>query len=144
MAKRHLGGVGWAYGKPRVMPDTLARPQGEPQAWLQLNKDHRAIRERLANNPRGGKAQALPVKTQRRVEIVDPKHNDGNSWLHLLCFFVGQTGYVTNRWADTDAAREQETAIEFSPQGRLQTKGYARWQGPSPFGLLGARQMIRN
>src|SRR5690606_18118512 len=80
--ERHFRRAVRAERKAGIVRDAAARPQRKPQAGLELNEHHGAMFEFAADDALGGETEAIAVKAQRSVEIVDADGDDGNARLH--------------------------------------------------------------
>ena len=79
MTQSYLGRAGGAYYKPRVMGDTLARPESQAKAGLEIDKYNRPVLELLTHYPLGRKTQSLTIEAQRRLKIINTDCDDSNS-----------------------------------------------------------------
>jgi hypothetical protein len=65
------------------MANAFAGPESQAQPRLQLNEHNCSILELLSNDTLGRKTQAIPIKTQRCLEISDAKSDYCDTRFHV-------------------------------------------------------------
>jgi hypothetical protein len=94
------------------MGDVFARPNGQFQAVLEIEKCNSAMFELRADDAPSRQTESIPIEFQRSLQIVDTESNDRDPWLHrptktprwrtMTKKFA--TGYVSQRKVSTSGS----------------------------------------
>ena len=83
MAQRKLGRTRRADRKSGIMRKACARPECQPEPYLQLKEGDRAMLKLRADDSLSRQTEPIPIKPQRSFQIVNTESNDRDSRLHI-------------------------------------------------------------